>query len=222
MLNMKYMTEKEFNDIKKRIAKGDSRATSDLYLNFRDFMFNKVYRYVNTKNCSDMEYWKNNIIDNSFTYVVTKNDMTNIDFKLFIWKLGDACTQGSIKYIRDLNAKKRKWYRNNVISIDNYLTEENNTPKDADILKSIANATSNDNIEENYINNDESKILLKIINSYKDKTTKDIVKFKLMGYKNKEIAEILNITFNQVLWKMNVFRKYIKENYFKEGDGNVI
>ena len=46
---MKYMTEKEFDVIKKRIAKGDSRATSDLYLNFRDFMFSKVYKYVETK-----------------------------------------------------------------------------------------------------------------------------------------------------------------------------
>ena len=147
--------------------------------------------------------------------------MANIDFKLFIWKLGEACIQGGIKHIRDMNTKKRTWYKNNVISIDNYLTEKSDTPKDKDILKSIVNVTSDDNIEEYYIDNEESKILLQIINSYKDKTTKDIVKLKLMGYKNKEIAEVLNITYNQTLWKMTVFRKYIKENYFKGGDGSV-
>ena len=46
---------------------------------------------------------------------------------------------------------------------------------------------------------------------------RDILIYKLQGYKNKEIANKLNATYSHILYVMVEFRKYIKNNYMKGG-----
>ena len=74
-----------------------------------------------------------------------------------------------------------------------------------------------DHLEDDYINKEESKDLIDLINAYPIQEARDILIYKLQGYKNKEIANKLNATYSHILYVMVEFRKYIKNNYMKGG-----
>ena len=206
------INEEDFDRLKVLVADGDKKATNELYRLSYDILRSTIFKYITYDNYEESLYYKDSLIGESFmTTIKNKDELRTMSVRLYVWRLKSDCEQRGQKHVRDHYAKKRVWYRDNVRPFGDHfsfmeLLEEEIDEKYID-----------DHLEDNYINKEESKDLIDLINAYPIQEARDILIYKLQGYKNKEIANKLNTTYNHILYVMVEFRKYIKNNYMKGG-----
>lgn len=206
------INEEDFDRLKVLVADGDKEATNELYRLSYDILRSTIFKYITYDNYEESLYYKDSLIGESFmTTIKNKDELRTMSVRLYVWRLKSDCEQRGQKHVRDYFAKKRVWYRSNVRPFGDHfsfmeLLEEEIDEKYID-----------DHLEDNYINKEESKDLIDLINSYPIQEARDILIYKLQGYKNKEIANKLNATYSHILYVMVEFRKYIKNNYMKGG-----
>ena len=91
-----------------------------------------------------------------------------------------------------------------------YLKKENKSQ----VVELDENIKGNDNDNDN----ESSLVLHDVLNKHLQDEERQIVLLHLMyGYKNKEIAEILNLPIGTVLWKYNTALKKLKEKLKEVG-----
>ena len=206
------INEEDFDRLKVLVADGDKEATNELYRLSYDILRSTIFKYITYDDYDDSLYYKDSLIGESFmTTIKNKDELRTMSIRLYAWRLSRDCEQRGKKHVRDYYAKKRVWYRSHVQQFGDYfsfmesLHEENNE------------LYVYDHLEDEYINKEESKDLIDLINAYPIQEARDILIYKLQGYKNKEIANKLNATYSHILYVMVEFRKYIKNNYMKGG-----
>lgn len=210
---MVYKIDEEYFDrLKVLVADGDKEATNELYRLSYDILRSTIFKYITYDDYDDSLYYKDSLIGESFmTTIKNKEELRTMSIQLYVWRLKSDCEQRGKKHVRDYYAKKRVWYRSSVQYFGNPFIF-------VDLLNEEINEKYiDDHLENEYINKEESKDLIDLINAYPIQEARDILIYKLQGYKNKEIANKLNATYSHILYVMVEFRKYIKNNYMKGG-----
>lgn len=202
------INEDEFDRLKILVADGDKKATNELYKLSYNILRSTIFKYITYDDYDDSLYYKDSLIGESFMRTIKNKDaLRTMSVQLYVWTLKNDCKQRGSKHVRDHYAKKRVWYRGNVQHVGDYFN----------CMELLNEKNISDYLEDNYISKEDSKDLIDLINAYPNQEVRDILIYKLQGYKNKEIANKLNTTFNHILYVMVEFRKYIKNNYKKGG-----
>ncbi|MDD5687811.1 MAG: RNA polymerase sigma factor [Elusimicrobia bacterium] len=183
------------------IAKGDKKSFNELFLKYKEQLFNFIYRQVGNSQLAE------DLTQNVFISVFKKAGTFNTDkpFKPWLYKIAvNACYY-----------EYRQQKRNIVLSLDNEIENSNGETVELKEMQSDDDRGPQEEVEKK----DEQDKIRKILNSLNENHRLIINMFVYEGISYKEMASLMDCPIGTIKSRIYYALREIKEQIEKQGGG---